>query len=170
MATINPTSLGGGIQGISARQTVLNYKDSEQTSTRTILRNSWNTPYATGQFQNRNRVLTPFRAVNNAGDFLCRVNYQCGGSTQINTASPGMVGAHRNGNRGLSGLGNARPSVCDGTNVPAFCGNPKYVYDSSDYIRFRRQQALNQNYNDSKNGGDQSNGSYVARMHVRRFF
>jgi hypothetical protein len=168
--SINPTSLGGGIRGISARQTVNNYKDSQQISTRTILRNAWNTAYATGTFNGRTRILTPFRAANNAGDFLCRVNYQCGGSCQINSASPGMVGAHRNGNRGLRGLGNARPDQCDTTGVPGYNGNSKWVYDSSDYIRFRRQQAVNQNYNDSKNGGDMSNGSYVARMHVRRFF
>ena len=38
----------------------------------------------------------------------------------------------------------------------------RYVPDSSDYIKFRKQRAVNVNYNDMKNGGDQSNGSYVA--------
>ena len=59
-------------------------------------------------------------------------------------------------------------SACDATGVEGYSGNPKFVPDSSDYIRFKKQQAMNRNYNDSKNGGDESNGSYVALMRVTR--
>ena len=128
----------GGQQGISPKQTVLNYKDGNQSATRSILRKGWNTAFATGLYNNKKRVITPFRAVNNSGDFLSRVNYKCSGPD-------GMVN-------------------CDNTGVPGASGNVKYVYDSSDYITFKRQQAMNRNYNDSSNGGDQSNGSYVSRM------
>jgi hypothetical protein len=51
--------------------------------------------------------------------------------------------------------------------VGASSTNVKYVYDSSDFVTFRRQQAINRNYNDLKNGGDDHNGSYVPLKHVR---
>ena len=39
--------------------------------------------------------------------------------------------------------------TCDNSNVHASSTNVKFVSDSSDYIRFRKQQAMNRNYNDS---------------------
>lgn len=149
------TTLGGPFNGYSAKQTILGKKDGEESTIRRILRDGWNTAYARGTFNGRNRVITPFRAVNNAGDFLARKNYVCGGPAPLNKSKPG----YRIG---------TMFSNCDGTGVPASNCNPKYVYDSSDYIRFKKQQAFNKNYNDSSNGGDQSNASYTAIMHVRR--
>ena len=70
------TNLGGPFPGFSAKQTVLNYKDGQQTTTRFILRTGWNTAYAKGTYNGRSRVTTPFRAVNNAGDFLSRKKLQ----------------------------------------------------------------------------------------------
>ena len=35
------SNLGGPFQGFSATQTVLNYKDGEQTAIRSVLRNGW---------------------------------------------------------------------------------------------------------------------------------
>jgi hypothetical protein len=147
--------LGGPFNGYSGKQTVTNYKDSEQTMSRRVLRSAWNTRYATGTVNGQSRVITPFRAVNNLGDFLSRTNYVCGGPNQVNKSKPGLR------------IGSII-SACDGTGVEGYSGNPKFVSDSSDYIRFRKQQAMNKNYNDSKNGGDESNGSYVALMGVRR--
>ena len=134
-------SLGGGkFNGYSPKQTINNYKDSEQTLTRFVLRSGWNTQNAAGVINGRKRIITPFRAVNNAGDFLSRKNYSCGGHT---------------------------PSNCDNSGIPPAACNSKYVYDSSDYIKFRKQQAANQTYNDSTFGGF-TNSSYVALMAVRR--
>ena len=147
--------LGGPFNGYSGKQTVTNYKDSEQTMSRRVLRSAWNTRYATGNVNGNDRVITPFRAVNNLGDFLSRTNYVCGGPNQVNASKPGMR------------IGSII-SACDGTGVEGYSGNPKFVPDSSDYIRFKKQQAMNRNYNDSKNGGDESNGSYVALMRVTR--
>jgi len=150
------STLGGGIQGISARQTITNYKNSEQTNIRNILRDSWNGAYATGAVNGYARVTTPFRAISNSGDFLGRVNYACGGPNPTNASRPGYK------NR----IGTL-PSHCDGTGVPASSCNVKFVADSSDYTTFRKQQATNRNYNDMTNGGDQHNASYVALMRVR---
>jgi len=148
--------LGGPYQGFSPKQTVLNYKDGEQTSTRSILRRGWNTAFASGSYNNQKRVITPFRAVNNSGDFLARQNYKCGGPAGMSKSSIGWAGS-------IIFLG-SKVDNCDDSGVPGASGNVKYVYDSSDYVTFRRQQAINRNYNDLKNGGDQSNGSYVSRM------
>jgi len=116
--------LGGPYNGHSSKQTVSSKRDSESAITRKVLRSSWNTPYATGTYEGEKRVITPFRAVNNLGDFLGRKNYSCGGPKQMTF-------------------------TCDSSNVPASSTNVKFVPDSSDYIRFRKQQAMNRNYNDS---------------------
>ena len=152
---IAPSSLGGGIAGIAPKQTILNYKSSEDVTTRTVLRRAWNTTYATGQANGYNRVITPFRAVNNSGDFLSRPDYSCGGPQPNHRNKPG----YRTG---------TIPMNCDGTNVPPSSCNVKFVPDSSDYIKFKKQRAVNLSYNDNKFGGDQSNASYVNRMAVHR--
>ncbi len=132
----------GGIQGLMQRPTMRinrNYQDFEHT--RFSLRNGWNTSY-TMQLNNarRTRVITPFRAVNNAGDLLARRDYTCGGTSQQSSNLRGL------GNR----FGSVHDDVCDGTGVPAATCNPKYVYDSSDYIRFKKQGAVVLKYNDNK--------------------
>ena len=45
----NGIHLGGGkFDGFSPKQTITNYKGSDQVMTRRVLRDSWNTNYATG--------------------------------------------------------------------------------------------------------------------------
>jgi hypothetical protein len=155
-----PTStsvLGGPYNGYSATQTINNYNNDDDVRTRNELKNAWNTAYATGKYNGYSRVITPFRAVNNSGDFLGRVQYVCGGPNQVNASRPGY--------KSLIG---SIISNCDGTGVPASCCNSRYVADSSDYIKFKRQSATNKNFNDVKHGGDQSNASYVPLMRIRR--
>jgi hypothetical protein len=157
-ATIDPSELGGGVKGVSTKQTTTSYKDAEEASTRGILRRAWNTPYATGEFAGQKRVIGPFRAVNNLGDFLGRQNYSCGGSNQVNSSK----------NASVKGNGGSIPQNCDGTGVPASSCNPRFVPDSSDYITFKKQMAMNRNYNDTTTGGDESNASFVPMGRVRR--
>lgn len=154
-----PTSsanLGGPYQGYSPQQTINNFKDSQQTMTRKILRSSWNTQNAIGTINGKGRIITPFRAVNNLGDFLARQSYICGGANQVNASKPGWKGH----------IGSIL-SRCDGSGVAAGAGNQRFVSDSSDYITFKRQQAINVNYNDLKNGGDQHHASYEAFKRVQ---
>lgn len=155
--SLGGTNLGGGVQGIAPKQTVLNYKDGNQTMIRTQLRRAWNTSYATGKVNGKNRVITPFRAVNNSGDFLSRNNYVCGGS------EPNSI--HRGGIRKRFG---SILSQCDGTGVEASNTNVRYVPDSSDYTRYKKQNALNNNYNDSSYGG-YNNSAYTTYMKIGRF-
>ena len=152
-----PTSLGGGINGISPKQTILNFKSGDDALMRRVLKKGWNTQYAAGVVNNYKRVITPFRAVNNSGDFLSRTQYSCGGP---NPTTPDRY--KRKNNIG------SMWSNCDNTGVPASSCNVKFVADSSDYTLYKKQRAVNQNYNDYKFGGDQSHASYVPLMAVRR--
>jgi hypothetical protein len=149
----NTSNLGGPFTGYSAPQTQANERTSENAMYRRVVRRAWNNPYAVGNVNGYKRVTTPFRAVNNLGDFLGRVQYVCGGSNQVNASKPGMK----------SIIGSIR-SQCDGTNVPASVCNTKFVADSSDYVTFKKQMAMTKNYNDLKMGGDQNNASYVNMM------
>lgn len=148
-------NLGGPFQGYSPQQSISNYKDGNQTNMRRVLVKSWNTNYARGNVNGRNRVTTPFRAVNNSGDFLGRVDYVCGGP---NGVTPDR---HKRSNNIRSMI-----SHCDQTGVPASSCNVKFVADASDYTTFKKQQAYNKNYNDLKFGG-YNNSAYVDLMRVR---
>jgi hypothetical protein len=143
-------SLGGGFNGISPKQTNVNYKDSEDAMMRKTLRSSWNTSQATGIVNGKNRVITPFRAVNNMGDFLARKNYVCGG--------PNQNGLPRGG---LCFRFGSTISQCDNSKVAAGSGNMKFVPDASDYTKFKKQTAMNKNYNDKSNGG-YNNAAYAS--------
>lgn len=146
------TSLGGGLQGISVRQTANSLRSGEDVMTRRVLRTSWNNSVVL----NTGREIGAFRAANNLGDVLNRQNYSCGGPNQVNSRP------------GIHDKGGAIPQQCDGTGLAAASCNPKFVADSSDYIKFKKQRAVSQNYNDRKFGGDQSHASYSPLMRVRR--
>lgn len=155
------TTLGGGpFNGYSTIQTITNYKGSEQTHARSVLRkglNMVNTNKTTqGTSTTYGRVTTPFRAFNNSGDLLGRVHYSCGGPNPTSVSKPGYA-------RNIGSMFNN----CDNTGVPAASCNVKWVADSSDYVKFKKLSAINKNYNDLGYGGDQSNGSYSALMRVR---
>jgi len=134
-------TFGGPYQGYVAKPTMGKTNDSEITAMRSVLKRGWNTGFANNTYNNKSRVVTPFRAVNSLGDYLQRQNYVCGGPNPNGSISK-TAGLSRH-------LGNAR-SACDGTGVPATSCNPKFVSDSSDYIRFKKQRAYNVNYNNVK--------------------
>ena len=148
--------LGGPYNGFSARQTINNYKTAEETMSRRVVRDAWNTKHTATSLNGHGRKATPFRAVNSADDYLSRENYTCGGSTLTNASKPGLK----------SRIGSIISS-CDTTGVAGSTTNPKFVADSSDYIKYKKQVSTNNNYNDLANGGDESNGSYSFLMRVR---
>jgi hypothetical protein len=150
-------NLGGPFNGYSPQQSNTNYKDSENVMTRRVLVKSWNGNGAVGTNNGHKRVVTPFRAINNLGDFLGRQNYVCGGANQINKSRPGLQGRF-----------GSIISQCDNTGVAASVCNNRFVPDSSDYTTFKKQSAINKNYNDLGSGGDVHNASFVARMAVHR--
>lgn len=151
-----PTLGGGPYNGFSPKQTINAFKNSEDIVGRRILRDSWNSRqlFSTNGY---NPSVGPFRAVNNLGDFLGRVNYSCGGPNPQNAVKPGYGRLIR-----------SVPQQCDATGIAPSSCNPKFVSDSSDYVKFKKLRAMNRNYNDLTNVGDAHNGSYVALMAIHR--
>lgn len=155
--------LGGGIPGFIPQAVYTTNNNSEFTDTRFLLKNAWNNNYArvVNNSENKIAICTPFRAVNNSGDLLSRQNYTCGGPCQTFQSRPGMFGLkHRFG---------AIQNICDGTGIQPSSCNVKYVYDSSDYIRYSKEKAINKNYNDASYGGNNYSGSQSAWRAIRRY-
>jgi hypothetical protein len=148
---------GGGTHGGSGMA-----GDSYRSMDRFVLRQAWNGQYATGLVNGRKPVCTPFRRVNNSGDYLGRQNYVSGGSDQVQ----GVVRSSAVGAWKLF-AGHVQ-ATNDGTGIPSSTCNVKYVYDSSDYVTFKRNQAINRTYNDLSFGGDQSNASQSAWRRVHQ--
>ena len=156
----NPNSLGGGIPGFIPQAVYTTNNNNEFIDTRFTLKNAWNTNYLRMP-NNEKSICTPFRAVNNAGDLLSRKYYSCGGPCQTFQSRPGMFG--------LKQHFGAIQNHCDGSGVPPSSCNIKYVYDSSDYIRYSKQKAVNKNYNDVSYGGNNYSGAQSAIRAIRRY-
>lgn len=141
-------TLGGGLRGIAPHPTSNGTMkgSSEHESVRFILRNAWNGKAASKNINGYAPAATPFRIVNNAGDYLSRVNYTSGGSNQVTSAKRSITAGWRGSAGGIH-------TMNDKTGIPSATCNPKYVYDSSDYIRFRKQMAVNRTYDDVGFGG-----------------
>ena len=135
---------------------------SERELLRFKLREAWNGSAATGPVKNLTVAATPFRAVNNSGDLLNRQYYTSGGSTQISSLRGGLTGW-----KTMAGAVQPHP---DNTGIPSATCNVRYVYDSSDYITFKKLQATNRNYNNSSFGGNLNSGSQSAFRAAKRFF
>ncbi len=162
--------LGGGLPGLMP-QSIIDHDNSDLFArTRFTLRDAWNTTSYSGS-SNPKRIITPFRAVNNAGDLLSRQDYSCGGSCQTFQSRPGL-----NGLRGhlVHTSNSCSPSVIWSTSqmdskIPSSTCNVKFVYDGSDYTTFKKNQAINRNYNDRSFGGNDYNTSQSNIRHIRRY-
>jgi hypothetical protein len=167
------SKLGGGIQGAQPKGGLLGGGASstggsgmegggDRGTERFVLRKAFGNqtlPNGTNPIYDA-KPITPFRAAYNAGDTNGTVN---------SAPLASMPGSDQvNGNSRVSRL-NIRAGGRNSNGGAAYSGNPRYVYDSSNYIQYRKLRAVNKTYNDSNFGGDQSNGSYVALRGVRRF-
>jgi hypothetical protein len=171
---LNPKNSGGAINGYMPQTTQLTDKRyPEFEHIRFTLKNAWNTTYPS-QLKRDNLkqpITTPFRAVNNAGDLLSRLNYSCGGPCQSFQSRPGLRGLR---NHFGAVQDSCVPSAAYNSlqllnNIPAAACNVKFVYDSSDYVTYLKQKAVNKNFNDLSYGGDQSNTSQSALRAIRRY-
>jgi len=169
-------ALGGGFQGYMPQQVQTTEKGSYGSNVfenmRYTLRNAWNTTYKAELIAaKKKQIITPFRAVNNAGDLLSRDNYSCGGPCQTFQSRPQLRGLRQHfGSVSKS----CTPSALYTGNqiapgVPAAACNVKFVYDSSDYTTYLKQKAVNKNYNDLSYSGNNSNGAQSAMRHIKRF-
>lgn len=162
MVEFKMRSLGGGFQGI-APQLIGGGANTNSGSgmdggngrsmNRITLRKAWN-----GHESSLNKVvLGPFRRANNAGDLKGLVNETNGGPNQVNNVRRQSLASWKL-------LAGAVSQESNPYKV-ASC-NPNYVYDSSDYVKFKKLQSINRNYNDSSFGGS-NNGSFVPQSLAR---
>lgn len=169
-------SLGGGFQGYMPQQVQTTEKGSFGSNVfenlRYTLRNAWNTKYKAELLAaKRKQIITPFRAVNNAGDLLSRDNYSCGGPCQSFQSRPQLRGLRQ---RFGSISKSCTPSALYTGNqiapdVPAAACNVKFVYDSSDYTTYLKQRAMVQTYNDKSFAGNDYSASQSAYRAIRRY-
>ena len=99
-----------------------------------------------------------FRTAFNAGDVNGTINEATNKKYGIehNSAASGNNLARLNLNPG--GLRR------DGNST--YAGNPKTVYDASDFTRYRKLKAINKNYNDLSTGGDKHQASQHAKRRI----
>lgn len=162
LSVFKGNNLGGGLKGIVPSQTITTDNEDSYAQTRFTLRQAWNTTSYSGQNGIVNtRIITPFRAVNNAGDVLSRKNYSCGGACQTFQSRPGL--------HGLKNAFGSIKSFCDETRVPPAACNVKYVYDGSDYTTYLKQRAINRNYNDYSFSGNNYGGAQSAIRAIHRY-
>lgn len=108
-------------------------------------------------FPGNPQVITPFRRFFNAGDTAGSKNSATSsllGRPINQLGSSSMVSRLHAPQDGLSNQGTA-----------FYTGNQKYVYDSSNYVRFKKLQAISRLYNDSSFGGE--NGTTIKQALTR---
>jgi hypothetical protein len=145
--------LGGGASGGRAGNSGMEgggQRELERLTLRRVLGNT--------KFPGNPNKITPFRRYFNAGDTNGTVNAYPSrllGATNQVTGNRMVSQLHTNG--GGNHYGDAY-----------FSGNQKYVYDSSNYVRYRKLSAVNRNYNDSSFGGVGGSSVAEALRRVRR--
>lgn len=169
-------SLGGGFQGYMPQAVQTTEKGSFGSNVfenlRYTLRQAWNTKYKAELLAaKKKQIITPFRAVNNAGDLLSRENYSCGGPCQSFQSRPQIKGLRQHFGAVSK---SCTPSVVYSDDqiapsVPAAACNVKFVYDSSDYTTYLKQRAMVRNYNDKSFAGNDYSGSQSAWRASRRY-
>ena len=113
----------------------------------------------------KNSICGQFRAAYSAGDLVTSLV----GGGQAANPKYGIISNQlygRTGARPHPGF----PVTGDGVNKAGnatFVGNPKYVYDSSDFIKYKKLRAQNATYNDKSFGGDLKSGQYQATVLAR---
>ena len=122
--------------------------------------NMYNKGLATSPLLYNNNVLGPFRTAYNAGDVI----------TNNNVATNIIYGRESNqvGGNNLSRLQVRGDGISGQNGVAMYSGNPKFVHAGSDYIRFKKLQALNKNFNDWTYGGSNNSQSQHAINRVRK--
>jgi hypothetical protein len=138
-----PQLLGGGANSSSGSGMV---GSNERGMSRTMLRKSFGRTnwldHVTGK-KNVNKS-TPFRVAMNAGD----INGTKNASPMKELKPPNQV-------NGVNALMGRLYGIGDGVKHggAAYSGNPNYVYDSSDYIRYKKLGAKLKTYNTISFGG-----------------
>ena len=164
MSGFKETDLGGGIKGFQAKPI---HGHTETGGLRSVYRkqisksfgNQYNSGLNDSPLLYNKNILGPFRSAYNAGDVIT--------NSIVNTdIRYGRESSQVNGNN-LSRV-QVRGDGLNRNGSAMFSGNPRFVYDGSDYIRFKKLNAINKNYNDLTFGGANNSQSQHAIRQVRK--
>ena len=159
-----PSQLGGNSKGIQPMLHGHMDGGNDRALSRKYLSRAFgnmiNRGLGTSPLLYKNNVLGPFKTAFNAGDVVTnkiepnnikygRLPNQVGGNNLSRVQVRGDGTSSQNGNA-------------------MYSGNPKYVHAGSDYIRFKKLQALNKSYNDKSYGGASNSQSQHAINRVRK--
>lgn len=157
-----PKLLGGGANSTSNTGMV---GGGERSLSRAYLRRAFGNSWLSGDIRSPNYYVvkkhsktSPFRAIMSAGDVNGTLNQS--GSNKLPNINQ-LQAPRVQGTQNIDG----RPRN-DGNSY--FTGNPKYVYDSSIYTRYKQLKSVNKTYDDKSFGGS-NNGAYSFLLAVRRF-
>jgi hypothetical protein len=160
--------LGGGVPGGRPGAGFANSSFcSEDAMKRKILRKAFKTNNVSLPNQKIRSMAGPFRTAFNQGDVLARTSQSCGGPNQVTSVNSAKLRLKMGGCVSNKDCGTVTAGVTP-KDVPLFCGNQKFVSDSSLFTKFKGLSTINQNYNDKSFGGDDSNGSASFLLKVRR--
>ena len=164
MSSFDQTKLGGNTKGKQPMLFGFMEGGNERATNRKYLTRAFgnlnNTGLGSSPALYSHNILGPFRTAYNAGDVITN-NIE---STNIKYGKE----TNQVGGNNLSRL-QLRGDGISGQNGRAmYSGNPRFVYDGSDYIRFKKLQALNKNYNDKSYGGAENSQSQHAINRVRK--
>ena len=165
MSKFNITNLGEG-QAIDQSKHLFGPMDggNNRSVSRKQLKKAFGNIYNSGlkssPLLHDKSVLGPFRAATSAGD---TVTLEYGSTNKKYGTEANLVGGN-NFSRLQGNLGDGMSR----NGIASYSGNPRYVYDGSDYIRFKRLMAINKNFNDKSYGGNSHNQEQHAINRVRK--
>lgn len=131
------------IVGISPVANTNSVREGETTSQKAVLTKAFQKANRAGvqTEASRRRSIGGFRFYNNAGDPLSRNNYS------------GVENTNQCRNQLGGGVGKMHSPRCrrgrsqiNTSGVETFSGNPRYVYDSSNYMTYKKNRAMNKGY------------------------
>tara|TARA_B100000424_G_scaffold157523_2_gene120451 strand:- start:110 stop:598 length:489 start_codon:yes stop_codon:yes gene_type:complete len=160
--SFDPTNLGKGNKGFQPQ--LFGHMDggNERAVSRKYLAKAFGNLYNSGLGDSpllyKNNILGPFKTAYNAGDVT--TNGYGGTDPKYGEASNQVGG---NNLSRLQGLGDG---VKKNGNA-SYSGNPRFVYDGSDYIRFKKLMAINKTYNDKSFGGANNSQSQSILRNIR---
>ena len=122
--------------------------------------NNYNTGLGSSPLLYSTNILGPFRTSFNAGDVVTnrientdikygKMSNQVGGNNLSRLQGKG------DGNSGQNGKA-------------MYSGNPRHVYDGSDYARYKKLAAINKNFNDITHGGLSGHNTQHAYYRMRK--
>lgn len=160
--------LGGGIPGGRHGAGFANTTFcAEDAMKRKILRKAFKTNNIKLNNTTIHSLAGPFRTAFSQGDVLARSYQTCGGPNQVSGVNSMKLRPKMGGCVSRKDCGTVTMGVTP-SQVPLYCGNQKYVSDSSLFTKFKGLSMINKNYNDRSFGGDDSHGSASFLLSVRR--